>query len=95
MWFGPPVHNTLRPREKIILLCVCGAVQAFYSCLDSYIVSRARQVAPGWLNPYIVGHYQLELANDVSNGMEYDMSYHHVTSHSVRNMASCCQVVTL
>jgi hypothetical protein len=26
-------------------------------------------VTPGWLNPYIVGHYRLEVANDVFNGM--------------------------
>jgi hypothetical protein len=26
-------------------------------------------VAPGWFDPYIVGHYQLEVANDVFNGM--------------------------
>jgi hypothetical protein len=21
-WFGPPQHNTLRPREMVVLLCV-------------------------------------------------------------------------
>jgi hypothetical protein len=26
-------------------------------------------VAPGWLDPYIVGHYRLEVANNVFNGM--------------------------
>jgi hypothetical protein len=26
-------------------------------------------VAPGWLNPYIVGHYQLEVTNDIFNGV--------------------------
>jgi hypothetical protein len=26
-------------------------------------------VALGWLNPYIVGHYRLEVVNDVFNGM--------------------------
>jgi hypothetical protein len=26
-------------------------------------------VAPGWLDPYIVGHYGLEVANDVFNGV--------------------------
>jgi hypothetical protein len=28
----------------------------------------ARQVAPEWLNPYIVGHYRLEIANDDLGG---------------------------
>jgi hypothetical protein len=27
-------------------------------------------VAPGWLDPYIVEHYQLEVENDGFNGME-------------------------
>jgi hypothetical protein len=44
------------------------------------------------LDPYIVGHYRLEVANDVINGMEYVMSCHPATSHLVRNMVSCCQV---
>jgi hypothetical protein len=26
-------------------------------------------VAPGWLKPYTVGHYQVEVANDIFNGM--------------------------
>jgi hypothetical protein len=31
--------------------------------------SRARHVTPGWLNPYIVGHYRLEVVNDIFNDM--------------------------
>jgi hypothetical protein len=27
-------------------------------------------VASGWLDPYIIGHYQLEVANDVFNNMK-------------------------
>jgi hypothetical protein len=27
-------------------------------------------VAIGWLDPYIVGHYRLEVANDVFNGVK-------------------------
>jgi hypothetical protein len=43
-------------------------------------------VAPGWLNPYIVGDYQLEVANDAFNGMWYILSCHPTRSHSVRSM---------
>jgi hypothetical protein len=30
----------------------------------------ARQVASGWLDPYIVGHYRLEVAKDVFSDVE-------------------------
>jgi hypothetical protein len=33
------------------------------------LCSRVRQVAPGWLDPYIVGHYRLEVPNDVFKGV--------------------------
>jgi hypothetical protein len=36
-------------------------------------------VALGWLNPYIAGHYRLEVTNDVFNDMEYALSYRPVT----------------
>jgi hypothetical protein len=50
---------------------------------------RARQVALGWLNPYIAGHYRLEVANDVFNGIEYVLSCRSGTSHLVHCMALC------
>jgi hypothetical protein len=49
-------------------------------------------VAPGWLDPYIVGSYRLEVANDVFNDIEYVLSCRPATSHSVRSMTSCCRV---
>jgi hypothetical protein len=79
--FGLSERNTLHPRE--MYCCVCGAVQSqvelglFCSLPGPFIAqgrvvtlrSRAQQVALEWLNPYIVGHYRLEVANDVFNGM--------------------------
>jgi hypothetical protein len=47
---------------------------------------------PGWLNPYIVGNYRLEVANNVFNGMEYTLSYRPATSHLVRDMAMCYRI---
>jgi hypothetical protein len=42
----------------------------FYSSrLGSYTMTQARQVALGWLDPYIVGHYRLEVENNVFNGV--------------------------
>jgi hypothetical protein len=48
-------------------------------------------VAIGWLIPYIVGHYRLEVANDVFNVMGYVLSCHPAMSHSVCSMTSCCR----
>jgi hypothetical protein len=43
---------------------------AFYSSRpSSYIVTKGLTCAPGWLDPYIVGHYQLEVANVVFNSV--------------------------
>jgi hypothetical protein len=41
------------------------------------------------LNPYIVGHYRLKVANDVFNSMEYVLSCHPAMSHSVHSIMSC------
>jgi hypothetical protein len=68
---------------------VCSA---FYSSrLDNYTVIQGRQVAPGWLNPYIVGHYRLEVANDIFNGVVHVLSCRLATLRSVRSMALCCR----
>jgi hypothetical protein len=32
-------------------------------------VRSVQHVAPEWLDPYIVGHYQLGIANNVFNGV--------------------------
>jgi hypothetical protein len=53
----------------------------------------ARQVAPEWLNPYIAGHYWLEVANDVFNDIEYVMSCHLTTLRMVCGMAPSCWVI--
>jgi hypothetical protein len=45
-------------------------------------------VAPEWLNPYIAGHYRLEVANNVFNGMEHVLSCRPTTLHTVHGMAS-------
>jgi hypothetical protein len=37
---------------------------------DNYNVTQSRQVAPEWLDPYVLGRYLLDIANDVFNGME-------------------------
>jgi hypothetical protein len=47
-------------------------------------------VAPGWLDPYIVGHYRLEVANDVFNGV--GTSDFVVLSHRPQSVAWCCVV---
>jgi hypothetical protein len=68
MWFGPPEHNTLRPRENWVVLCSSMPYLSlsFYSTLwkwrlpgpfiaQGQVVTmkpRARQVAPRWLKPY-------------------------------------------
>jgi hypothetical protein len=44
------------------------------------------------LNPHIAGHYQLEVVNDDSNGMEYVMSCRPATLCTVRGMAPSCRV---
>jgi hypothetical protein len=53
---------------------------------------KTRQVVLGWLNPYIIGHYQLEVVNDVFNGMRYDMSYR---PGRTRSAAAWCHAVRL
>jgi hypothetical protein len=52
----------------------------------------ARQVAIGWLNHYIVGHYRLEVANDVFNDIWYVLSYRPAMLHSVYSMTLCRRV---
>jgi hypothetical protein len=50
-------------------------------------------MAPGWLNHYMIGHYQLEVANDDFNSLEYVLSYSPATLRTVSDMALCCRVV--
>jgi hypothetical protein len=69
-------------HERELYCCVCALFKAefnmlapivcsaFYSSRSgSYIVTKGLTCAPGWLDPYIVGHYQLEVANVVFNGV--------------------------
>jgi hypothetical protein len=44
------------------------------------------------LNPYIIGHYRLEVVNNVFNGVEYIMSYRPATSRMISSMVPPCQV---
>jgi hypothetical protein len=44
------------------------------------------------LEPYTVGHQQLEIVNDVFSGAEYVLSCRPATSHTVSSMAPCCRV---
>jgi hypothetical protein len=44
------------------------------------------------LNPYTVGDYQLEVANDVFNSVGHVLSCPLVTAPSVSSVALCCQV---
>jgi hypothetical protein len=37
--------------------------------IGGYIVTQGPTGGPGWLNHYVVGHCQLEVANDVFDGM--------------------------
>jgi hypothetical protein len=53
----------------------------------------ARQVALGWLDPHIVGHYQLEIANDIFNGMGHALSCSPLTPHMVTSVMPCCLIV--
>jgi hypothetical protein len=81
-WFGPPERNTLYPRKRVVLLCLLRCSRLSWSWfLLSFVWHfipqgrtvtlwhRARQVASGWLDPYIVGHSRLEVVNDVFNDM--------------------------
>jgi hypothetical protein len=54
---------------------------------------RARQVAPGWLEPYTIWYQRLEVANDVFSDVEYLLSYRPATSHTVSSMSPCCPVI--
>jgi hypothetical protein len=36
---------------------------------DNYTVIQGPTSGPDWLDPYIIGHYRLEVANDVFNDM--------------------------
>jgi hypothetical protein len=82
MWFGPPERNTLYPWKRVVLLCLLRCSRMSWSWFLLSFVWHfipqgrtvtlwhgARQVAPGWLDPYIVGHSRLEVVNDVFNDM--------------------------
>jgi hypothetical protein len=43
-------------------------------------------------SPYMVGHYRLEVANDIFNNIWYVMSYRPTTLHSVSSVVPCCLV---
>jgi hypothetical protein len=65
---------------------------AFYSSrLGSYTVTQGQQVALGWLNPYMVEHYRLEVANDIFNGVVHTLSCRPAMSRLVPSMAPCCR----
>jgi hypothetical protein len=49
-------------------------------------------VALGWLDPYIVGYYWLEVANDIFNGVGHALSCPLVMPPSVSNIVPCCWV---
>jgi hypothetical protein len=50
-------------------------------------------VAPGWLNPYMVGHYRLDVADDGFNGLEYVLSCRPARLCMVKCMAPSCRVI--
>jgi hypothetical protein len=106
-WFGPLERNTLHPREIFVLLCVlryswlswtCPVsvpAQAFYSSRpSSHIESQGPTTGPGWLKPYTVWFYRLDIANDIFNDVEYVMSCYSAMLRSVSGMATSCQVVS-
>jgi hypothetical protein len=41
---------------------------------------------PRWLSPYMVGHYRLEIANNIFNGMRYIPTCRPARKHSVCSM---------
>jgi hypothetical protein len=52
-------------------------------------------VAPGWLDPYIIGHYQLEIANDIFNDVKTSDLIVLSRRPSVSGVAPCCQVACI
>jgi hypothetical protein len=76
MWFRPPESNTLRPRRESCII-VCVALFKAELNLVSLIVhltfyssmTRWLHCDLGWWDPSTVGHYCLEVANDVFNGV--------------------------
>jgi hypothetical protein len=60
-WLGPLILTLARP------LIAQGH--------SRYNVTQARQVAPRWLDPYVLGCYLPGVTNDVFNGMEIITSY--------------------
>jgi hypothetical protein len=52
-------------KAKLNLFAPVVCMSFYKSRLDSYIVAHG----PGWLDPYIVEHYQLEVANDIFNNV--------------------------
>jgi hypothetical protein len=79
-WFGLPERNTLRLRENGSCIAVCCSSVDLAPVIlmfvwpfiaqdhGKYNVTQARQVAPGWLDPYVLGHYLPAVANDDFNG---------------------------
>jgi hypothetical protein len=49
-------------------------------------------MASCWLDPYIVGHYRLEVANDVFNGVRHALFCRAATLPSVSSVALCYRV---
>jgi hypothetical protein len=45
-----------------------------------YNVTQGPTSGPGWLDPYVLGHYLHGVVNDVFNGMEAVVSCHLATS---------------
>jgi hypothetical protein len=84
MWFEPSEHNTLRPRENLVVLfklvlselflffnpCEVASIQAFYSLRsDSYNKFQGMTCDLGAGKILCCRAQQLEVANDVLYGV--------------------------
>jgi hypothetical protein len=49
-------------------------------------------VAPGSLDPYIIGQYWLKVTNNVFNSVRHALSYSPITLPSISSVAPCCWV---
>jgi hypothetical protein len=52
---------------------------------DSYIMTQGPTGGPGWLDPYMIGIYQLGVSNDLSNGVENVLSHCRTTSRPAQH----------
>jgi hypothetical protein len=95
------------PIGDVVFLCVAlfkAELNLFWFwCLPSPFIAqgqdvtlrpRAQQMAPGWLEPYTVGHQRLGVANDVFSGVESILSCPLTTSRAVSYMAPSYRVAS-